>query len=141
MDRRHGHAEIPPFRERLPCEARELRGLRRRLDAWLCSTGAPQAARDDVLLATSEAAANAVQHPGQGRTCTVSADVRGADVVVTVRNGGRWIDGEHPHDDERGRGLLIMRALASRVDVRRAARSTTVTLTFAGLLARQLAAA
>lgn len=139
MDDR-AHPDISVFRERLPCDPGQLRGLRRRLAAWLEAAGVTGTASDDVVLATSEALANAVQHPGARATVDVHARLAGADLVVVVRNRGRWEVSAEP-TDERGRGLLIMRALASGLDIDTGPRGTAVTLTFAGLPCRGLAAA
>jgi len=46
-------------------------------------------------------------------------------VTAVVRDSGRW---RQPRDEDRGRGLSIMRALMDEVDVTQASTGTTVTL-------------
>lgn len=106
-----------------------LRGLRHALSAWLSANGVADAVIWNVLLASNEAAANAVLHGGGSHTFDVAADVDG-DVCVTVSDHGRWLP-EAYIDDERGRGLLMMRALAQNVSIERTSSGTSVSLHFA----------
>jgi anti-sigma regulatory factor (Ser/Thr protein kinase) len=79
------------------------------------------------MLAVCEAATNAIEHaqrPTQPYFDLVVEEREGL-VVVVVRDHGRWRDGQvGPH---RGRGLVIMRAVAD-VTVRTDQHGTTVTL-------------
>ena len=87
----------------------------------------------DVLLCASELAANAVLHSDTGEaggTFTVRAElIPGQYVGVEVEDdGGRWIErGPSPSS---GRGLNILRALATDWGVSSAARGRTVWATF-----------
>ena len=72
-------------------------------------------ARDAVVLATHEAAANAMEHArGAGRV-TVRGEVEEDAVMVVVTNAGDWR--EPVHLDGRGRGMALIRALMSDVDI------------------------
>jgi serine/threonine-protein kinase RsbW len=71
--------------------------------------------RDDLLLLASELAANAVLHSRSGhpgRTFTIRATLYPGDYawIEVIDQGGPWTaDG---HDDERGRGLAVVAAIA-----------------------------
>jgi anti-sigma regulatory factor (Ser/Thr protein kinase) len=92
-----------------PDQAGHVRAdLRRILD------GCPIA--DDVILCASELAANAALHSdsrNRGGTFAVRAEIRpGSYVQIAVEDdGGPWI--EQAPDPARGRGLDIVRALAT----------------------------
>ena len=108
----------PPFARELPADLTTLSAVRHDLGAWLGGSGADQRTVDDVVLATSEAIANAAEHGAGGRShesVLVRAYIEqrpdeSDELVVSVRDGGRW---RTPvASSERGRGLMIMRALA-----------------------------
>jgi anti-sigma regulatory factor (Ser/Thr protein kinase) len=94
----------------------ELRGLRRLLTTWLDRTDATEVVRDAILLATHEAAANAMTHGEPESPVTISAS-QGEDGTFTVEVGnyGGWKEPEAGH---RGGGLTMMKELMSEVTVR-----------------------
>lgn len=96
-----------------PESASALRfSLRRFLDA--CNLSAEQ--RYDVLIATGEAASNAIEHAYRGAhgEIRLRATLAGGGMTIEVHDAGTWrLDG----DPERGRGLSIMRALMDSVDI------------------------
>jgi anti-sigma regulatory factor (Ser/Thr protein kinase) len=82
---------------------------------------------EDLVLAVSEAANNAVEHALDPREpfFDVSADIDGAAVTIVVQDHGQW---RRPTSDTgRGRGLPIMRALADTTVTPRP-HGTTVTI-------------
>ena len=107
----------PVFERRLTADLRTLAEVRSDLGRWLEQRGLDERARDDVVLAASETIANAAEHGSGGRaTERVHLLVQlepdgeqGEDVVVRVTDQGRWRP--PTASDERGRGLLIARAL------------------------------
>ena len=113
----------PVFERRLPADLRTLAEVRHDLRRWLADQGLDARVADDVVLATSEALANAAEH-GSGRRASEQVHLHarleqdadsGDEVVVRVTDGGRW---RPPTDSaERGRGLLIARALVDDVVV------------------------
>jgi integral membrane sensor domain MASE1/anti-sigma regulatory factor (Ser/Thr protein kinase) len=116
-----------PVTERLhlrtPATPGELARIRRSLARWLRAADAR--AVDDVVLAVSEAASNAMKHaygPGGG-----DVDIRGSldgdAVVVVVRDFGRW-RAEHAGDG--GRGLALIEACMTDVEVERGPEGTEV---------------
>ena len=107
----------PVFERRLTADLRTLAEVRADLARWLEQRGLDEGAREDVVLATSETIANAAEH-GSGGRATERVHLRvqlepdgeqGEDVVVRVTDQGRWRP--PTASDERGRGLLIARAL------------------------------
>ena len=111
----HFERELPPDLSTLSVVRRELRG-------WLGARGLDDETADDLVLATSEALANAAEH-GSGPDEHVAVQAwfeqpQGAasEVVVHVQDQGRWA--APPPSPERGRGLSIMRALVDDVAVK-----------------------
>jgi anti-sigma regulatory factor (Ser/Thr protein kinase) len=115
----------------VPAAARELAGVRRALRSFLGGLGVPDLTIDAVVLASSEAATNAIEHaylepyaePGM---VGITVEVDGA-VHVEVRDAGRWKD--LPSATNRGRGLTIARTVMDAVRVYRSPSGTTVSLT------------
>lgn len=105
-----------------------LSGLRRTVARWLSGQGVGAEDTFNLALATSEAAANAIEHAYGARegTLTVRCE-RASDAVRTVvEDSGRWRESQ-PYG--RGRGLAIMRALTDTLDIQRADDGTVVVLT------------
>ena len=103
----------------------------RELVADTCrSWGVPGPSVDDLTLIVSELATNAVMH-ARCDEITVAVAVDGRDVwVAVVDQGPRTRRGaalRHPDaDDENGRGLLLVAALAERYVIRDTEPGTTV---------------
>jgi anti-sigma regulatory factor (Ser/Thr protein kinase) len=93
----------------------ELRGLRDLLRSWLEQTDATVVVRDAVLLATHEAAVNAMTHGEAESPVNVSA-VQDEDggFTIEVTNGGGW---KEPDPGHQGRGLALMTELMSEVGI------------------------
>jgi anti-sigma regulatory factor (Ser/Thr protein kinase) len=125
-----GHPDGPLGKHhewRLPSSELSLRSLRRDLRAILDGSGLPADERDDLLLAVSEAASNAIEHAVEPSETffDVLSDVRDGEVTVTVRDYGQW---EHaPTGPHRGRGLAMMGRLADTTIFPRSS-GTTVTM-------------
>lgn len=114
------------FRRTFPADARELAYMRAELRAWLDRSALPTETKEDIVLACTEAAANAIEHAYIGRAGQVHvvAESDGGWLNVSVSDEGRW---RHPRpDDTRGRGLQLVRALVGDIDVERDERGTTV---------------
>jgi serine/threonine-protein kinase RsbW len=113
----------PVFERRLPADLRTLAEVRHDLRRWLADRGLDHRMADDVVLATSEALANAAEHGSGGLPnervhlqVRIEQDPhRGSEVVVRVTDAGRWQSGAHAGD--RGRGLTIARALVDEIVV------------------------
>jgi serine phosphatase RsbU (regulator of sigma subunit)/anti-sigma regulatory factor (Ser/Thr protein kinase)/putative methionine-R-sulfoxide reductase with GAF domain len=101
---------------RLPAVSTSLVAMRRTLRQWLEQNGATPLDVTDVLVATGEACANAVEHaygPGDARY-EVRATFDGQTVEVAVTDFGRW---RPPRGQNRGRGTLLMQELMDAFEV------------------------
>lgn len=120
-----------PLARRVLANARELASVRADLRAWLSDNGADDASVHAVVLATGEACANAILH-GSARRGDATFDLEArrddADVVITIRDHGRWQPGPRP---DGGRGLPLMRALMDAVHVDATQDGTTLVLRLA----------
>jgi anti-sigma regulatory factor (Ser/Thr protein kinase) len=116
------------FTMAVPSVPEELRVVRQRLRDWLAVRGYSDRDAEAVILAASEAAANAIEHGYRDRSgiVEVAGEAEGNDVVVTVVDRGSWR--EDAPDPARGRGLSLMRTLMDDVDVRPSPTGTTVVL-------------
>jgi anti-sigma regulatory factor (Ser/Thr protein kinase) len=109
-----------PLELRLPSDASQLAPLRRNLRRWLGQLGLATQLIDDVLIATGEACANAIEHGyllATGHEVALSAATSGVDLLLTVTDNGSWIPQDRPPDPRRGRGLDLMRALMQQVEI------------------------
>jgi GAF domain-containing protein/anti-sigma regulatory factor (Ser/Thr protein kinase) len=112
---------------RWPAVKDALAGVRQVLRRWLSAHGATEDETFDIIVASQEACANAVEHaygPGR-RSFSLEATIEGDRVRVAVRDDGRW---RPPRGTNRGRGLPLMRALMETVDVQQSEGGTVVVL-------------
>ena len=92
---------------------RELASMRAALRDWLRPrAGATET--DEILLATGEAMANALEHGRPPVTMTLSWG-DGGQVAITIHDGGSWRIA--PDTSSRGLGLPIMSTLMDAVTV------------------------
>jgi serine/threonine-protein kinase RsbW len=106
----------------------QIARLRKDLRVWLMSHAVDQESADAVLLACSEAVANAIEHGYRDDpfgTVHVSATVTPAAVEVRVADSGAWRTAGA--DAARGRGLQLIRQIMDQVALDRG-RGTTVTM-------------
>jgi serine phosphatase RsbU (regulator of sigma subunit)/anti-sigma regulatory factor (Ser/Thr protein kinase) len=99
-----------------PADPELLATLRRQLGRWLRENGVDEGAAYDLVLATSEAAANATEHafpPAHGHF-EVAAVRHDGEVVIQVSDDGTW---RPPGERGRGRGLALMRGLTDEAVV------------------------
>ena len=106
-------ARLDPVQERLslhiPADPARLRSVRRNIGRWLSGHGVPKPDAEDIILASSEACANSIEHaygPGEG-SVDIDAEVDGGEVTIVVRDAGRW---RTSRNGDRGRGLPLMEA-------------------------------
>ncbi|HUR49442.1 MAG TPA: SpoIIE family protein phosphatase [Acidimicrobiales bacterium] len=108
----------------LPSETNVLGSLRATLRRWLEAAGASDQETFELLVACGEAATNAIRHasgPGGGQF-EVEAELDG-DVVVTVRDHGRW---RNRRGAIGGRGLPIIESYVDTLEVERGSNGTEV---------------
>jgi serine/threonine-protein kinase RsbW len=89
--------------------------MRRRLADWLRTHDAPDDDVELVVLACSEAVANAVEHGSPDGEVQVSAAVRDGRVHLEVKDAGRWDDS--PSEPHRGHGLRLIRRAMNQVRI------------------------
>jgi len=108
------------FTHSFPASTAELAGLRERLRGWLDVNGVSEDVGRGVVLAVSEAGANAVEHgyccDGTGLV-SVRARRDGAELDITVRDEGEWR--ASGRETDRGRGLAIIRAIVDEMWISR----------------------
>jgi anti-sigma regulatory factor (Ser/Thr protein kinase) len=118
------------FRADVPADAAQLAVHRRQLRQWLRDCGADEQTIADVLIASGEAVANAMEHAydfSPSETVEVTVSLRGDRLEVVVRDHGGWKP-PGARESDRGRGFPIIRALMENVEVDPDAGGTTVRL-------------
>lgn len=120
------------FHRIAPAEPGILVQLRRELRVWSAHAGLDPTTTGDLLLATGEACANAIEHAYLGdRPAEIELDVAledGAGLVARVTDTGQWRDRAHDFP-YRGRGLTLIRATMPDVTIDRLPTGgTTVTM-------------
>lgn len=85
----------------------------------------------DVTVAAGEAVANAIEHGHRAGDATFSLELStvGDDVLVCVESNGHWRT--TPSENERGRGIQIMRACAEHLEIASTVDRTRLRLAFA----------
>ncbi|HKY24491.1 MAG TPA: SpoIIE family protein phosphatase [Gaiella sp.] len=113
--------EIPAAPDSLPI-------LRRELEQWLRAAAVSDLDARDILLATWEAGANAIEHSGagDGAVVEVNAMLSGDRIRIGVVDRGRWKEPELRED--RGLGLRLIESLMTTVDVERGPNGTRVVM-------------
>jgi serine/threonine-protein kinase RsbW len=103
----------------LPCEVLSIPVIRRVLGDALRGLGVSEDCVADILVATSEACTNVVQHAETTKEYEVIAVIDGDECVLKVVDMGQGfheVDDARAHwDAESGRGISIMRALTDEV--------------------------
>jgi PAS domain S-box-containing protein len=122
-------ARLEPVRDRLslaiPADPERLGAVRRNLGRWLSGHEVPKEDADDMILASSEACANSIEHaygPGRG-SVYIDAEVHDGEVTVVVRDTGRW---RAPSNGDRGRGLMFIEACTDSYTLTRGDAGTEV---------------
>jgi PAS domain S-box-containing protein len=112
----------------LPSEATSLGSMRRSLREWLASVGVDELQAGDLVLACSEACANAIEHaqsPSR-RRFELRGSLRDGEVELSIRDFGSWRDA--PPLRDRGMGLQLIRSTVDEVEIVREQRGTSVLL-------------
>jgi PAS domain S-box-containing protein len=109
----------------IPADPAQLSSVRARLSRWLDAARVGGEDRNQIVLACSEACANAIEHAyrEQGGDVQIRGTIDAGDVEIVVRDRGRW---RSPRNDDRGRGLNVMRACMDNVVVEPTAQGTVV---------------
>jgi len=116
------------FAIRLPGRAPGVSFARNDLSRWLRKRGFGGPELFEIALACSEIVANAVEHPRdrRRRTIEVGAVLGERELMIVVRNIGRW--SRQPQTPDRGRGLMLARRLMDDVEIDQHRDGTSVTM-------------
>jgi serine/threonine-protein kinase RsbW len=123
---------VEEFHFTLPVDAAFLASLRHELGTWLETVGFDDRQRDDLVLATHEAAANAIEHGAPSDPVWVDAFFLGGEITVEVHDNGEWKTSQE-HTEERGRGLMLAERLVSHVEILTDEQGTTLRLLCPGV--------
>jgi anti-sigma regulatory factor (Ser/Thr protein kinase) len=97
------------------------------LSHWLEGVGIADPPRADVVLATHEAAANAIEHSGASEPVVIRGQISDGAINIEVSDRGEWVTGGGA-SEERGRGLPLIAALVSEVKIDARPEGTTLRL-------------
>ncbi len=114
------HLTFPALTDQVPVARHAIRD-------WLAREGVTGVDAGDMLLASGEAIANAVEHSGSDRVDVELAQTAAGSFAVVIRDYGRWKD--PVVSSNRGRGFGLMRALAQECAIERGPEGTIVRLT------------
>ena len=117
-----------PLYLRLPSDLDSLDVVRDALRVWLDTAPVSRAETDEIVLATWEACANAVEHarnPVEDRI-RLSAELHDHGVRISVEDTGAWAP--ETTRDTRGLGLRLIRGLMSSVEIETGEGGTRVVL-------------
>ena len=117
-----------PLELEIPASPESLPVLRRELEDWLRSAAVSDLDARDILLATWEAGANAIEHSGagDGAVVEVKAMLSGDRIHIGISDTGVWKEPEIR--DDRGLGLRLIEALMTTVAVERGPHGTRVVM-------------
>ena len=103
--------------------------VRDAMRAWLSGAPVDRAGAEDVVLATWEACANAIEHAVDpvDELVTVRATLEDSHVRIVIKDSGTSAP-YTPVREDRGLGLRLIEALSSSFDVTQDGEGTTVTL-------------
>jgi PAS domain S-box-containing protein len=120
-------ARLDRFRLRIPAVPAELASVRRSVARWLSAVELDPNDVDDLVLACSEACANAIEHAygPAGGPIDVEMAMDDDAVTMTVRDFGRWRPSRSPDE---GRGLALIEAAMHDVSVTRGEQGTEISM-------------
>lgn len=121
-----------------PADGATARTLNLRVDDWIADTlDVDDVRRSDMLLTVAEALANAAEHAYSSSAdagemnVAIAYDDADTGIVIQISDRGTWLKhASGPTDTSRGRGLLLMRALADDVTLDSNPEGTRVQLHF-----------
>jgi len=120
---------LPVFQRSVAAHRPQLKAMRADLAGWLILHGTDRVLTDRIVLACSEAVANAVEHGcGYNPDCdiTMVASIEAGTLRLRVENPGPWDDSES--QAYRGHGVELMRRLMDDVQITTGSATTTVVL-------------
>jgi anti-sigma regulatory factor (Ser/Thr protein kinase) len=112
----------------LPSDVRSLEVVRDSIRTWLQTAPVTQSQAHEIVLATWEACANAIEHSHTPATASfdVTAELESSAVRVCIKDSGSWLPETERSD--RGLGLRLIRSMMSSVDIETSEEGTLVRL-------------
>jgi serine/threonine-protein kinase RsbW len=136
-------AELPgssdPAHGSWPAHRGELRAMRSALRSWLAPLRLDGSTEDDLILATNEAASNAVEHAyppafgdngsenGSKNRVDITLHTESGTVCIEVTDHGVWQE-PGPEANGRGLGITLMHRLIASVLIHKGGHGTRVLL-------------
>jgi anti-sigma regulatory factor (Ser/Thr protein kinase) len=116
---------------RVPSHVDSIDLVRDAMRAWLAGVPLERGQAENVVLATWEACANAIEHAVDSTNdhVKVDAEVEGSVARVVVEDTGRW--GTSAPRENRGLGLRLIESLVTSVDITPGGAGTRVTIEMA----------
>ncbi|MCV7039007.1 anti-sigma regulatory factor [Mycolicibacterium moriokaense] len=124
---------VESLRIEVPAAAERLAEIRRKLTGWLKPIGMSSSRIADIVLVVNEACTNCIEHAYRdiiGGRIRIDAVHDKGQIVVDIADDGVW-QTPPTQPSTRGRGLSIMRAVSTGVDVNSSTKGTTVRMRFA----------
>jgi PAS domain S-box-containing protein len=119
---------VATLAQSFPSEPSSLAEMRSLLREWLVEHGVPERIGAEIVLACSEACANALEHaraPSRAEF-EVAAERLGDEIVIRIRDFGHW---REPRDEpDRGFGFRLIEEMMDGVEVRSGDGGTEVEL-------------
>ncbi|BBY03095.1 SpoIIE family protein phosphatase [Mycobacterium seoulense] len=121
-----------PLRIESEARADQLVGIRHRLAEWLGTAGVPDELAGDVVLVVNEACTNCVEHAYCGHppgTMALDVELVDGEIRARVSDRGSWKTPE-VNPGNGGRGLILMGALSTTMELDCSPSGTTADMTF-----------
>lgn len=118
-----------PLVVEIAADANELATTRAALRGWLTRVGLHPEQTMDVLIAVGEAVANSIEHGHRERlegTVSLRATAVADRLHLTVADTGSWKPPQSDPNSNRGRGIMLMRALMQDVTIEPSETGTTI---------------
>jgi anti-sigma regulatory factor (Ser/Thr protein kinase) len=125
--RNGNHGNMDPFVETIAPDVAQLAPLRRALASWLELAGVADPPRADLVLAAHEAAANAMEHGNPEQSFEVTGTIVDHVLTMEISDTGRW-EGLRRGSVDRGRGLTLIEALVTSMEIVTGGTGTTLRL-------------
>lgn len=121
-------SRLEPLDLRVPADQSSLPIVREALSAWLERAAIPGVDARDIVLATWEAGANAIEHAIDPAADSIAlrATLSGDRLRLEVTDSGRWKEPESRAG--RGLGIRLMQSLMSSFDIERGRSGTRVVM-------------
>jgi anti-sigma regulatory factor (Ser/Thr protein kinase) len=125
--RRPDSTRTKPLDLKVPAVPASLKPIRTAIRHWLARIPASRADTADMVAAVGEACANTIEHAygPAGGDVSVRLTAQPPHVIATIDDSGRW---RAPRGQSRGRGIILMHALADEVQINRTDNGTRVVI-------------